>query len=181
VRLIRGGLGEPERSPVFVDAEAELPTLARDAERAYVRASLQHQVEAGATRLVPPYHAGGDVADPARQLDLRLARIAARQFNEARLGATGRELYGALRLGVDTLRDPLARAGLVAAYAALDVDGFVVKIDGFDEEPAACAEFFYGLELQSRRPLVAAFPADWQQDAVRQAEARVRRRLTQSG
>ncbi len=177
MRLVQGGLGEPEREPVFADAEAAAPSLTRDQERAYVAGSLQRQVEAGATRLVPPYELGGDPADPARQRDLRFARIAVRQFGEARLGAAGRELYAAMRVGVETLRDPLARAGLVAAYTALDVAGFVVRIDRVDEDVEVCAEFCIGLELQAGLPVVRAFAADWDQDAVHRAAARVRRRL----
>jgi hypothetical protein len=179
LRLIRGGADGP-RERVFLDAEAEPPALAREAERDYARAALQRQVEGGATVLVAPYHLAGDLVDPGRQLDLRVARHAARLFREARLGDPGRELHAALRVGVETLSDPLARAGLVAAYAELDVARFLVKVDGFLADVDACWEFVYSLELQARRPVevVGEAPAG---EPARRAEARVRRRLAQSG
>jgi hypothetical protein len=170
---------------LLVDAEAPPPRgLRREAEREYVRAALQRQVEAGATLVVPPYHLAGDLAEPVRQLDLRLAKIAARQFREARLGEAGRELYAALRVGFDTVRDPLARVGLVSAYAALEVEGHVVKIDGFREDVEAASELLYALQLQAGKPVVAIGAElldDGERAAAARAEARVRRRLAQSG
>jgi hypothetical protein len=150
------------------------PTRAE--ERALVRASLQQQVEERQTRLVAPHRLAGDLDDPRRQSELRIARIAAREFHQARLGATGRELFAGLDVDISTLRDPLARAGLVSVYAMLEVDGFVVHVEGAADGVEACAELVFALRLQSGKPVEPTFELDREHDAVRQAEARVLRR-----
>jgi hypothetical protein len=144
--------------------------LTRAEERELVRTALQQQ--AGEARIVAPFRLAGDLEDPERQSDLRLAAMAAREFRQARLGVTGRELWAGVRVDVACLRDPLARAGLVSMYAQLDVDGFVVEVDGDDLELAA--ELVLGLEQQSGKPVEAELDRD---DAVvRRAHARVLRR-----
>jgi hypothetical protein len=144
--------------------------LTRAEERELVRTSLQQQ--AGEARVVAPFRLAGGLDDPERQSDLRIASLAARAFREARLGVTGRELWAGLRLDVATLRDPLARAGLVTLYAPLDVDGFVVELEGEDVE--LLAELVHGLELQSGKRVEAEL--DRSAPVVRQAQARVARR-----
>jgi hypothetical protein len=144
------------------------PTRAE--ERELVRRSLQEQ--AGERRVVAPYGRCGGLEDPARQSDLRVARLAARAFHEARLGATGRELWAGVAVDVATLADPLARAGLVALYAQLDVDGFVVEAPG--PPLHALAELVLAHDLQSGRPVEAEHDRD--REAVRRAQARVLKR-----
>jgi hypothetical protein len=196
LRLIQGGADD---APRFVDPAPELPErLRRDDERGYVARVLQQQAEAGATLLVPPYHLAGDLADAGRQRDLRLARIAVRQFREARLGERGRSLWAALAVAPETVRDPLARAGLVTAYAAVEADGFVVKVERLADEVEAAAELLFSLQLQSGRPVAALGAGELEpalvaeglasvngvsgagrDDAVARAAARVRRRAQQ--
>jgi hypothetical protein len=127
-------------------------------ERELVRAALQRQVEARQARLVAPFGATGAPDDVLRQRDLRLARLAAREFRQLRLGEPGRELWAGVRVDAETLADPLARAGLVSVYALIDVDGFVVEAEGGDEE--LLAELVFGLELQSGRAVEAELDRD---------------------
>jgi hypothetical protein len=145
-------------------------SLTRAEERELVRTSLQQQ--AGEARIVAPFRLAGDLEDPLRQSDLRIAGIAAREFRQARLGVTGRELWAGVRVDVATLRDPLARAGLVSMYAQLDVDGFVVEVEG--EAVELVAELVLGLEQQSGKPVEAKLDRD--DPIVRGAQARVLRR-----
>jgi hypothetical protein len=140
-------------------------------ERELVRAALQRQVEARQTRLVAPFGATGAPDDALRQRDLRLARLAAREFRQLRLGEPGRELWVGVRVDAETLVDPLARAGLVSLYGAIEADGFLVEADGDDE---LLAELVYGLELQSGRPVEAELDRD--SLAARRAHRRVLKR-----
>ena len=140
-------------------------------ERQLVRAALQRQVEARETRLVPPFDAVGAPDDVLRQRDLRVAGLASREFGQLRLGEPGRELWVGVRVAAETLEDPLARAGLVSLYAAVEADGFLVESDG-DEE--LLAEVVYGLELQSGRPVESELDRD--SLAARRAQQRVLKR-----
>jgi hypothetical protein len=144
--------------------------LTRAEERELVRESLQRQ--AAQARVVAPFRLAGSLDDPRRQSDLRIAAIASREFRQARLGAAGRELWAGLRLDLETLGDPLARAGLVSLYAQLEVDGFVVELEGEDVE--LLAELVLGLELQSGKPVEAEL--DRNHAAVRAAQVRVLKR-----
>jgi hypothetical protein len=144
--------------------------LTRAEERELVRESLQRQ--AAQARVVAPFRLAGSLDDPQRQSDLRIAAIASREFRQARLGAAGRELWAGLRLDLETLGDPLARAGLVSLYAQLEVDGFVVELEGEDVE--LLAELVLGLELQSGKPVEAEL--DRNHAAVRAAQVRVLKR-----
>jgi hypothetical protein len=76
-----------------------------------------------------------------------------------------------VRVDAETLVDPLARAGLVSLYGAIEADGFLVEADGDDE---LLAELVYGLELQSGRPVEAALDRD--SLAARRAHRRVLKR-----
>jgi hypothetical protein len=141
-------------------------------ERELVRAALQRQVEARQSRLVAPFGATGAPDDVLRQRDLRVARLAAREFRQLRLGEPGRELWVGVRVDAETLDDPLARAGLVSLYAAVDADGFLVEAEDGDEE--LLAELVFGLELQSGRAVEAALDRDGL--AARRAHQRVLKR-----
>jgi hypothetical protein len=142
------------------------------AERELVRAALQRQVEARQARLVAPFGAVGAPDDLRRQRDLRLARLAAREFRQLRLGEPGRELWVGVRVDAETLADPLARAGLVSLYGAIEADGFLVEAESADEE--LLAELVFGLELQSGRRVDAELDRDGL--PARRAQQRVLKR-----
>jgi hypothetical protein len=180
LKLISGGADPAPERGRYADPQTHLDrlpaALTRAEEQAYVQRVLQRQVDAGATLLVPPYHCGGDPAEPLRLLDLRLARTAVRAFAAARLAEAGRELHAAIMVEARTLADPLARIGLVSAYGGLDVAGYIVRVVAADEqslEPAA--EFLFGLEARTQRPVVAQ-DFDLEHPAVERAAARIRRR-----
>jgi hypothetical protein len=141
--------------------------LTPNEEDAYVRAALEESVACRATHFVAPYHLGGGPDCQIRRLDLRLIRKTAARFralrlDEPRVGdgyGRPRKLYAAIAIRPGDLLDAAARATLVHLYAALPVDGFIVKFVGLAEESSiahveAAASFIFNLKLRSERTVV---------------------------
>jgi hypothetical protein len=143
--------------------DPRLQSLTSAQEERYVAAAFEEAALAHATIWTAPYHASGRGPDcPARRLDLRLVNIAARRFKGSGLDQDGkRKLFAVIAIDPRELRDPLLRAGLVALYGAMSVDGFVVKPTDFSETSAlqdvdAVAFFIGELRHVSGLPVVSA-------------------------
>ena len=114
-------------------AASELAELAED--------PLDAQRARGGTLLLTSYHLSGGPTSRSRRLDLDLARLGAEHFLAERMDqpalnaavSVPRELYATLAVERDIVTRPSAVTGLVDAYAALDVDGYYVRIEGFHD------------------------------------------------
>jgi hypothetical protein len=149
----------------------------------YAEAYLDAQLAAGATLVTTPAHVLADELGTGRQQELALAAAAVRCWNERQgwrpppqFPDTGpRELHAALAVRPDRL--PGSTAELIAAYAALPVDGYwLTLVDGHvlptarpsgalaagargDDlwaQAAAVAELALGLQEASGRPVTVA-------------------------
>jgi hypothetical protein len=141
--------------------DADRHRLSSHDERTYLRAVLEAQVAAHATRLIAPYHRSGGPASASRSLDLRLAERAVDLLPQLD-GGVGRRLYVGLAVTPRLLRTPLDRAWLASRYGSLEASGLYVTFPGPTERRAridieAAAELLAALrEVGAGEILVAA-------------------------
>jgi len=133
----------------------------------YVSAVLGVQAERSASLLLTPAHFVGGIDHVGRRNDLEMASISRRvavrdgldQPDASDRRLPRRHLFAYALIPMRALAPP-AGEELLAAYAELDVDGYWVGIDAFDERSsteqlyfAAC--WLFELERRSHRPVVS--------------------------
>ncbi len=159
-----GDLGYPFGSaPYRVSSGALSAELMDD----YVGAVLGVQAERGASLLLTPAHFVGGVGSVGRRNDLNMAAISRRialrdgldQPDAADQWSLRRPLFAYALIPIGALNGT-AGEELLAAYAGLDVDGYWIGIDAFDERSStedlyAAACWLFELERRKEQPVVS--------------------------
>jgi hypothetical protein len=150
---------DPCRDRLSTEERVRLAETPLDAQRAH-----------GATLLMTTYHLSGDPDSRGRQLDLELARLGAEHYWAERMDeppihaalAIPRQLYAALGVERDVVSAPGSVERLAAAYAELDVDGYWLRIERFDERgplrQIEGAAALLGALAETGRPVVCCGP-----------------------
>ncbi|MFP5363216.1 MAG: hypothetical protein ACLGI5_10870 [Thermoleophilia bacterium] len=154
-----GAAFRPESDKVGL---AEMIRLAED--------PMDSQRGHGATIIFNTYHLAGAVGTRGRTLDLELARAGLAHFKAERMDQPAehaavqvrRQFYAVIALQRGVVASPAAVEALIEAYAALEADGYWVKIEGFTESGPA-KELTGGGHLlgglsETGRPVVSCGP-----------------------
>lgn len=162
-RRLRYSLASRRFSPDFEELDEEEL-------RVYAEAVVDEQLEFGATLIITPHHHVRDFGSTSRgrATELRLAECVVNYFHAEGLSEPGprepvsmrRKIYGGLVVCLEDLNSEVS-AQLQALYAALNVDGYWVRISNLSETSLAAkvliaAGFLLGLQQLSGRPVVLA-------------------------